>query len=271
MALEVYDGHEITQLGLLRLHHRADLDPQVLLKAIQTPGDLLKRSSKTETRRVGEWLVKRSLPERGLGPVKRTLARNRYRRAWRAANWLRAHGVHVPEPLAYGEWTAFGAVFGNVMVTEFLDGFENVELYAARLAKEAQELPFIPNWPPHHDYWPPPPAPPLDSFFHRLAEAINGLEEAGAYHADLSGKNIFTKDGQEFYFIDLDGVVLGIDHRDKHRLKNHVQLYDSFCDFCDTRALLWFHAHVQRTHVPLESWMQAVVEGQAARRRRHQE
>ena len=251
MALEVYDGHKVTQIGRLRLYHRSDLDPQTLLNAIESGGDTLKTSPKSETRRVGEWAVKRSRLEGGLGPLKRTLARSRYRRAWVAANHLHSRGVHVPEPLAYGEWTSSGIVFGNVLATRFLAEHVNVEVFAAKLVKSSatQEA--------------------LDVFFAGLASAVNRLTSVGAYHADLSGKNIFTKDGSEFYFIDLDGVVLGKPYSDALRLKNHIQLSDSFCDFCDHNTLGRFHSRMLPDSENLEKWMPQVVEGQKLRRRRH--
>jgi len=250
MALEVYDGHTVTQIGRLRLYHRADLGAQALLEAIEGGGNVLKTSSKSETRRVGEWAVKRSRLEGGLGPLKRTLARGRYRRAWIAANYLHLRGVHVPEPLAYGEWTWIGIVLGDVLVTRLLAGHVNVEVFAAQLVRDSatQEK--------------------LDSFFAGLASAVNRLTSAGAYHADLSGKNIFTKDGAEFYFIDLDGVVLGKPYGNALRLKNHIQLYDSFCDFCDHDTLARFHARML-PDPEMEGWMRAVVKGQRTRRRRH--
>jgi hypothetical protein len=253
MALEVYGGQTVTQIGRLRLYHRADLDAQALLEAIEGGGDALKVSAKSETRRVGEWAVKRSRPEHGLGPLKRTLARSRYRRAWIAANYLHARGVRVPEPLAYGEWTSFGIVLGNVMVTRFLAGHVNVETYAAQMVREAAT------------------EEGLDAFFAGLASAVNRLADAGAYHADLSGKNIFTKDGREFYFIDLDGVVLGKRYGDALRLKNHIQLYDSFCDFCRHDLLARFIAGMLPDSNRFNTWMQAVEHGQKIRRRQHRD
>jgi hypothetical protein len=251
MALKVYEGHTVTQIGRLRLYHRADLDAQALLQAIKGGGEVLKTSPKSETRRVGEWVVKRSRLEHGLGPIKRTLVRSRYRRAWIAANHLRVRHVCVPEPLAYGEWTWRGIVFGNAMATRFLDGYVNVEVYAAQLVREAA------------------PREALDGFFSGLATAVNELTSAGAYHADLSGKNILTKDGAEFYFIDLDGVVLGKRYDDGLRLKNHVQLYDSFCDFCDHDTLARFIAGMTPDGSPFTAWLHSVKHGQKIRRRLH--
>ena len=252
MATKVYDGYIVTQVGTLRLYCGSGQSPQALLQAIKGGGEIIKTSRKSETRRVGEWVVKRSRLENGLGPIKRTLARGRYRRAWVAANYLRDHGVCVPEPLAYGEWTLSRLVLGNVMVTRFLSGHVNVEVYAAGLEKQAgaQDA--------------------LDGFFAGLASAVNGLSAAGAYHADLSGKNIFTKDGNEFYFIDLDGVVLRKRYSDGLRLKNHVQLYDSFCDFCRYDMLARFIGRMLPEGSHSNAWLQAVELGQKIRRRQHQ-
>ncbi len=253
MLLELYSGHVLSEMGKLRLYHRAELDPQVLLEAIKGGGEVLKTSSKTETRRVGEWVIKRSRLEKGLGPVKRTLARGRYRRAWIAGNFLHAHGVRVPEPLAYGEWTLSKLVTGNVMVTRFLSDCINVEKYAAQLVRDSASQETV------------------DAFFTDMAFDINRFTSAGAYHADLSGKNIFTKDGTEFCFIDLDSVVLGKRYTDALRLKNHVQLYDSFCDFCSHDTLTRFIGRLLPPGAQLNAWLQSVEHGQKMRRQQHRD
>ena len=251
MAIELYQNQQVSQIGRCRLQHCRHINPQALIEAIESPGEILKRSSKNETRLVGEWVVKKSRFEGGLGPLKRTLARGRYRQAWRAANHLHMRGVRVPQPLAYAEWAMCGIIFGNATVTKFLDGCVNVEVFAAKLAVENN------------------PRLSLDEFFAGLASAVNRLAETGAYHADLSGKNIFTRDGQQFHFIDLDGVSVGLPYTDARRLKNQVQLYDSFCDFCNHETLAEFHALMLPEKSDYEEWMRAIVRAQKARRRRH--
>lgn len=250
MAIEVIAGYAIAQRGPLRVQYRSDLEPDAVFRAIDAGGEILKRSSKSETCRVGDWVVKRSRLECGLGPIKRTLARNRYRRAWLAANYLRVRGVRVPTPLAYAETLCCGLVFGNTLVTEYLDGYLNVEVFSKQMV--TTEGPAA-----------------VEDFFRGLAGAVNGLTASGAFHADLSGKNIFTLNGQEFCFIDLDGVVLGKTYTDTLRMKNHIQLYDSFCDFCPDETLVKFHARMLPDGSDLHRWMEAVRAGQKARRNLH--
>jgi hypothetical protein len=114
--------------------------------------------------------------------------------------------------MAYIERSAFGIIWFNATISERLAGFRNVERYAAEELDVDRD--------PDH----------IRHFLGSLAASVNALGAAGAYHSDLSGKNIFTNDGKTFYFIDLDAVYLHTACGDRLRLLNHVQLYDSFCD-----------------------------------------
>jgi len=219
------------------------------VEIIQEPGEILKVSPKASTRRVGDWLVKEgrtNLP----GIVKRTLKPERYRKAWAAAWHLRAHGVSVPRPLAYLERRVFRLVLGDAFVCEFLWGHASVEDYARAVIG------------PHPDI------AGATAFLFGLADAIRGIENAGAYHADLSGKNILTRDGSQFSLIDLDAVSLGVPYSDEARLKNHVQLYDSFCDFWPDDVLIPFIERMSPDPGRIEPWMHRVWKGQRERRNR---
>ncbi len=222
-----------------------------VLAAVASPGVTLKESSKSLTRRVGDWVIKSSRFEGGLGILKHTLLRERYRRAWRAANHLLFHGVKVPSPIAYIEHGRFGLITGNVFVSEYLNGFINVEQYAAALHRETANEALVAD------------------FLLGLAEAVNALCRTGAFHADLSGKNIFTQDGQSFCFIDLDGVILGQSYTRERRMKNHVQLYDSFCDLYDETLLGPFIKAMVSDDEDGETWLRAVQRGQQQRRNDH--
>lgn len=200
------------------------------------------------TRRVGPWVVKASRAQGGLGVLKRTLQRARYRGAWAASHFLARRGVCVPQPHAFVEEGRFGVIVGNALVTEYLDGCRNVEHYAAGLAASSDEV---------------------AQFLGRLADAVNGLIATGAYHTDLSGKNIFTCDGETFYFIDLDGVVLDLVPTDGQRMKGHVQLYDSFCDLWGADLLDPFIGRMHPDASDQAAWLHAVHEGQRARRAEH--
>jgi RIO-like serine/threonine protein kinase len=229
---------------------RGDVALDAVLQALRAPRETLKLSRKTWTYRVGGWVVKESRLQAGLGALKHTLLRNRYRRSWLAANHLFSRGVLVPAPIAYVEEARFGIVLRNALVCEYLNGFRNVEQHARDLAQR--------NAAPET----------VRAFFDGLADAVNHLCSTGAYHSDLSGKNIFTKDGASFYFIDLDGVVVNGPHTDERRKRNHVQLYDSFCDWFDEEILAAFIRRMLPAGHPTTDWVSKVREAQRARRAR---
>lgn len=226
---------------------RRDVTPEQLAALLAHPGEPLKNSPKAGVRRVGHWVVKES---RAGGAVKRTLKRGRHRRAWLAALHLRRHQVRVPEPLAFVEKTRLGLVTGHLHVFQYLAGCRDVEQFALALAKG--------NAGPDT----------LRLFLEHLADAVKGLERAGAYHADLSGKNILTRDGATFYFIDLDAVTVGEKYDSGRRMKNHVQLYDSFCDlFSDTLMVPFIQRMLPESEDP-RMWLPRVRREQADRRAR---
>lgn len=236
--------------GLWRCYLEHALSPDELLHGLERPGEYLKTSRKAQVRRVGEWLVKESRGTWGLGPLKHTFRRERYRRAWRASWRLFEAGVGVPRPIAYIE-KGFGPFLsGNVMVSEFLEGQRDVETFlrALVLRGAGQDT--------------------LIFFFSQLADAVNRLIAADAYHADLSGKNIFTGDGKSFTFIDLDAIQIDVPYDDKKRLLNLVQLYDSFCDqISDVLLVPFIEKMLGEGHDP-RIWMPKVRKGQEKRRLR---
>jgi hypothetical protein len=234
--------------GFYRVYHQEDLPVERVLDALNGPGEVLKVSGKSVTRRVGSWVLKESRVQAGLGIVKHTVLRARYRQAWIAGNHLFEHGVSVPRPHAFVEKGGFGIILGNVLITDYLEGCCNVEQFALRLDRDSE----------------------IEAFLSGIAGAVNALTATGAYHADLSGKNIFTGDGSKFYFIDLDGVVLNRSYTDASRMKNHVQLYDSFCDRWPPGVLDPFIARMLPAGYDVSGWLRAVHEGQAKRRATHQ-
>ena len=248
--LTTYDDMRTERRGALTIHLRDDVPLEAVLEALRAQGEVLKVSPKTVTKRVGEWVVKQSRFQAGLGPLKHTLCRNRYRAGWRAASRLEPRGVGVPRPVAYIEQGRLGIIVGNAVVSEFLDGFRNVEQHAAELAanRASQET--------------------VGAFLDGLAGAVNELTAADAFHTDLSGKNVFTQDGAAFYFIDLDGVVLDQPYTEQLRMKNHVQLYDSFCDLFDDGLLGPFLARMLPAGQPISEWLAAVRARQRVRRAR---
>lgn len=219
-----------------------------IVDALASPGEVLKASEKYIVRRVGDYVLKESRLSRGSGPLKHTFKRDRYRQGWVAAHHLRNHGIDVPIPLAYVEKGGFGIITGNVLITAYLGGQQNVEKYLQILIQHKAGADTI-----HH-------------FLAALAGAINQFTNCGAYHGDLSGKNIFTADGRHFSFIDLDDVVLGDTYDDGLRMKNHVQLYDSFCDVLSDNVLVPFITRLITPAQDIRVWMPRVREAQAQRR-----
>lgn len=234
--------------GPLKVYHHEDLSVDAILDILETPGETLKVSKKSVTRQVREWVVKESRPEGGIGLLKHTFRRERYRQGWVAAHYLAQRGVPVPAPVAFVERGRLGVILGNALISRFLEGCRNVEKYAAKLARQADC------------------EEPLEKFFSALVQAVNSLCETGAHHSDLSGKNIFTKDGEAFYFIDLEAVALNQPYTEELRMKNHVQLYDSFCDFVEDKLLVRFLSLLLPEEYHVRDWMPEVRSAQRRRR-----
>jgi len=238
----------ISRMSGRTVYLRSDVTYPQLEKLLEHPGEVLKTSPKAEVRRVGHWVVKESRAGAGTGTVRHTLLRERYRNPWIAAHHLRANHVRVPEPLAFIEKKRLGLVSGTIFVFQYLAGHLNTEEFLLSLLKQGAG------------------ADAIGGFLDRLATAINGLEAAGAYHADLSGKNIFTREGDRFFFIDLDAVSLDTPTDEEKRMKNHVQLYDSYCDALNDSLMVPFIGKMLSPDLDLRVWMPRVRKAQQERR-----
>lgn len=219
-----------------------------VVEVLAAPAETLKASAKATVRRSGEVVIKESLFAGGAGPVKHTFKRARYRQGWIAAHHLHRHGISVPEPLAFVERGGLGIVTGNILLSRYLAGQKNVEVFLQMLIQRKAGPDTI------------------QTYLGGLALAINAFTDAGARHGDLSGKNIFTADGRHFSFIDLDDVTIGEDYDDGLRMKNHVQLYDSFCDFLSDSVLVPFITRLITPAQDIRVWMPRVREAQQQRR-----
>jgi len=238
--------------GLRRMYLSSGEDEKALVKLLATPGSTVKDSKKARTWCAPPLLVKESRGGFFARLLRHTFLRGRYRRPWIAAHHLAAHGVGVAQPVAFVETGLLGIIARATMVSEYLDGFRDVERFLiARVQQGAGQ-------------------DTVAGFLERLADAVNTLATSGAYHADLSGKNIYTKDGVDFRFIDLDAVSLDTAYDDALRLKNHIQLYDSFCDMLNDTMLVPFITRMLSEQDP-RVWMPKVRAGQEARRLRIEE
>jgi len=248
----------------MTLYLRPGLNADALLDALKTPGETLKTSQKSNTRRVGEWVVKESQPEAGLGILKRTFYRNRYRQAWQVSIHLEQNGILAPTPIAFIEKGRLGVITGNIFICQYLKGCHNVEQHAAQLANPGNAEHQLGN------------TDEINAFLTNLAQAVNKLCAANVYHADLSGKNIFTPqtastENQAFYFIDLDGATIDTPYTQKRRQKNHVQLYDSFCDLFDDPIMTPFIQQMTPPQYNINNWFPTIKKAQKKRRARTQQ
>ena len=239
--------------GRATMYLRYDLDPQEVLQKVCAPGDVLKQSKKAIVRRVDSWVIKATAEPWPVRVARLNFKRDHGRGAWRAALFLRDNGVLAPPPLAFIEYRAFGAITGNLTITGYIENARNVEQYLVALVQRGLGQ------------------AALGEYLVRLADAINGLAATGAYHADLSGKNILTQDGESFYFIDCDAVTVDQPVSSEARLKNFIQLYDSFCDMLNDTMLYPFITRMMPPDMDPRVWMPQVRSGQIKRRRRVEE
>ena len=222
-------------------------------RALEKVNEVLKVTAKSTTFRSGDWVVKCSPANFRWEMMRLLIGNNRYRRTWEALHRLRSRDVCVPAPIAYIEQRQWVCVKRAAVVIEYLAGWTNVEEHARTLVRERADDGAI------------------ATYLAEIAAAIRGLERAGAYHADLSGKNIMTDKGIRFAFIDLDGICFPRTIADRDRLRTHIQLYDSFCDYWSDRLLRPFiDALWPENAVPPEDWFDRVRMGQAVRRARQQ-
>lgn len=233
------------------IYHRADIAPEDVLLAIEEPGEVLKQSRKSTTRRVGPVLIKSSITGTW-GAVRLSSKPQRYRQGFLAAQHLELHGVGIPRTLAYVEQRSLGLLRANHLITQFLDDYVDSEKHLLKMIQTgAGKL-------------------SISAYLARLADAVNLLIASGAVHKDLSGKNILTMDGEVFVFVDLDDVAIG-DYTEAARLSNMVQLYDSFCDALSDAVMVPFITRILPQGEDARVWMPKVRKGQQERRRAHYE
>ncbi len=232
------------------VRRRADISCASLLEMISAEGETLKVSPTTETRRVDGYVVKACSRGSVFGVLKRTLRRNRYRRGWVAGLYLEQQGIGAPRVEGLVEKGRWGFISGSYLIMEYLDGANNVERYLAEMVQDGA------------------PEERIRTFLGGLAQTVNALREAGAFHRDLSGKNIFTRKGEKFYFIDLDSIVPVKRYSRGMHYTNHVQLYDSFCDYLGDDMLDPFMAQMLPEGQDYATWVKLIRRGQMERRTR---
>ena len=237
----------VVRRSLSRLYLCEGTDEQDAIDALRSEGEVLKRTPKTITKRVGDWVVKSSRYNFGLGPLARTTLRARYRRGWQASLRLRQRGVDAPAPRAFIERGACGVIAGNTLITDYLHGYLGIEEWlTSNPAYRGGDA-------------------VMDRFLESLADALTRLTDAGAVHSDLAGKNILTLDGTGFFFIDLDDVQLDVPYTIEMRARNHSQIWSSLRHFCGEDEIAPFLSKVLPQGHTLDEWTDAVRQRSRAR------
>ena len=231
------------------VRRRADISCERLLETIAAEGEILKISPRSETRRVNGLGVKGSAGGARKGLLERSIRRNRFRRGWAAGLYLEQQGVSVPRVEGFVETGRWGMISGSYLIMEYLEGTCNVERFMAEMIQDGASENRI------------------RAFLRELAQALNGLQEAG-HSIRIVGKNIRRARGRYSYFIDLESILPVEQYTRKMHYKNHVQLYDSFCDFLGDDMLEPFLAQMLPQDQDYATWSRVVRRGQAARRSR---
>lgn len=210
-------GVRPVRAGGARVWLAGGMDPAECVAIAAGDGERLSVSRKTEVVRVGDWAVRRSRVDGGAGPIRLTVQRRRNRRGLEAGLMLPRLGIEVPELAGLVEWSVAGVIWRHALVMRYLEGYHSIREHALMLRDQPDEE--------------------VRRFLSSLADAVVRLREARVYHSDLAYKNVLTPDGVHFCFIDLDAVQCRHDQTPEDRLRNAVQLVDSFSDIWPPETL----------------------------------
>ena len=191
--------------GFATLHLCDGVQAEEVLTALSEPGESIKNGDKRIVRRVGNWTIKSTRTNMGIGPLKMTANRARYRNGWKSSLEMMRLGLRVPKTVAYVEFGMLGVIWGNALVYEYLDGCLSAPKFLKGLKQEEDSA-------------------AVEAFFQHLGEAVVGLAEANVFHRDLKLDNVLTQDGETFFFIDLDEAHIGQTFQPEHRMRNHIQM-----------------------------------------------
>jgi hypothetical protein len=150
----------------------------------------------------------------------------RVRRAWLVAQAFTVRGLPVPEHLALVEERAWGVPRKAWLIARDVANAQDLDRY----------IESHPSLPPE--------------FFRDLAHTVSRIFDHGIYHGDLSGKNLLIKEqgrGQwQFYFLDLESVILWRKPTSRRRSKNIDQLYRTVRRLCDASQRDCFWSELSR-------------------------
>ena len=152
------------------------------------------------------------------GAFRHIFLRERYRNAWNISIIASNLDIAIPTPIFYLEILFYKIPWQSFFAIEYIHNSVNIEKFAQQLVEKKL-------------------TEPLKKLFSELSATISNLWANNLYHRDLSGKNILTVDGSKIYLVDLDSVKILKNFSLQHKLKNLVQIYDSFCDYVEDELL----------------------------------
>lgn len=170
------------------------------------------------------------------------------RRGWITGNGLIARGIPTPQPIALIERKLLGLVRNNILITEYIEGALVVNDYISKHFNKGLNLEMIKK---------------KRLFIEALARLVRSFHDTGIYHADLSGRNILVKEGQqgnwEMFIIDLDAVSLWMRPTVRRRLKNLSQIND--CPDCitNTDRMRFFRIYFRNLPLKAHEYIRKIV------------
>lgn len=240
--------------NLYQIWSNIDFNVDTFFSEILEQGKIIKQTSKTSSFQWNTYFVKKTNYPLVEGIFRHLFLPHRCRNAWEIGNFLVNHQILTPRPIAYIELLKFSFPYQHFFISEYLFDSYNVEEFIKKNIHIEKGI-------------------DLNDFFHSLKNLLIHLWEHGIYHRDLSGKNLLTKDGRDIYLIDLDSMHLINPIHMKYKIRNLIQIYDSFCDFVDEVILKDFIFSVSDylSIKDLEKIFVMVQIGQKQRRHQHQQ
>jgi len=195
-----------------------NFDPEIFLSEIFNKGIVLKKTAKVSSFQWRSYFVKKTNYPIYEGIFRHLFLSNRCRNAWNISNYLIHAHIPTPKPIAYLEMLNYSLPYQHFFLSEYLFDSYNVEIFIKDDIYSRKGI-------------------TLEDFFNTMKEFLLLLWEKGIYHKDLSGKNLLTVNGKSIYLVDLDSTHLINHFTIKYKIRNLIQIYDSFCDFVDEYIL----------------------------------
>lgn len=223
--------------GSYTLHLTPETDAKEILEALDHEGRILKKSRKRLVRHAGRYVFKSRRDASFLGALRHTFRSDACRRGWHVALRLYEAGVGVPTPRALLEKRWNGLITGNILVSDYVPDLKSFGDYVSALVSDQA------------------PQQETQAFLDALRDAYKQVLNARVYLRDLSSTNVLTKDGRNFYFVDLDDAELDVAYTRKRRMRNHVHLYRQLRLFWPRTMIASFIEGLLPENEPLEAWV----------------